>query len=93
MKLMKFKQGAIGTKNGDWQDIMVKAAMPNKCKDIVIGGGVVLAGIAYLTTTAFKHGAKAFEAAEYNTLDDAGYIECGPNGAPKIGRYIHEWSE
>lgn len=74
MNLMKFKHGSIGTMDGVWHDIIVKATMPNKCKDILIGGGVVVAGIAYLTTTAFKHGADAFELAEFNTMKDAGLI-------------------
>lgn len=50
-------------------DIIVKAALPNKLKDIIIGGGITLIGIAYLTYTAFRNGSSAFEKAETWTMD------------------------
>lgn len=39
-------------------------------KDILIGVGIVLVGIGYLTLSAFKNGANAFEEAEYKTLEE-----------------------
>lgn len=42
----------------------------NGLKDLLIGGGLVLAGMACLTITAFRNGAQAFEDAEVDTLDN-----------------------
>ena len=67
--MIKFKQGYITNMAGESKDIIVKAALPNKLKDIVIGGVISLAGIAYLTYTAFRNGSSTFEKAEYETLD------------------------
>ena len=36
---------------------------------ILIGGGIVMLGITYLALSTFKNGAKAFETAEYETLE------------------------
>lgn len=72
--MIKFKQGAIRNKNGVEKDIVVKAASTNKLKDILIGGGLTLAGVIYLTYAAFRNGAEAFEQAEYNTMVDLGII-------------------
>ena len=79
--MIKFKQGAITNECGDTKDIVVKAATPNKLKDIIIGGGTVLVGIIYLTYTAFRNGSKAFEKAEFDTLDDLGLLCDSVNGA------------
>ena len=72
--MIKFKQGELKNMAGTTKDIVVKAATPNKFKDILIGGGLVLVGIAYLTTTAFRHGSEKFEEAEYKTMVDLGII-------------------
>lgn len=68
--MIKFKQGCITNMAGESKDIIVKAALPNKLKDIVIGGVIILAGIAYLTYTAFRNGSAAFEQAECETMED-----------------------
>lgn len=69
--MIKFKQGFItNPKTGVTKDIVVEAAAPNNLKDCLIGGGMVLMGIAYLTTAAFKNGSKKFEEAECKTLYD-----------------------
>jgi hypothetical protein len=72
--MIKFKQGWIQKVTGEKQDIIVEAAAPNKLKDIVIGGGMALVGIIYLTYTAFRNGAKAHEAAEFKTMEDLGLL-------------------
>ena len=59
---------------GTIKDIVVKSATPNKFKDMLIGGGIVLVGIAYLTTTAFRYGSEKFEEAEYKTMVNLGII-------------------
>lgn len=71
IKMIKFKQGTIGNPNtGVSKDVIVKAASPNSLKDVLIGGGMVLVGIAYLTTTAFKNGSKTYEEAEMQVFED-----------------------
>lgn len=70
--MIKFKQGYIANMKGESKDIIVKAALPNKLKDIAIGGAISLVGIVYLTYTAFRNGSVAFERAEYETMEDLG---------------------
>lgn len=72
--MIKFKQGELENMEGTIKDIVVKAAIPNKFKDMLIGGGIVLVGIAYLTATAFRYGSEKFEEAEYKTMVDLGII-------------------
>lgn len=72
--MIKFKQGELKNMEGTIKDIVVKSATPNKFKDMLIGGGIVLVGIAYLTTTAFRYGSEKFEEAEYKTMVDLGII-------------------
>lgn len=57
-------------KTGKSKDIIVNAFTSKNLKDILIGGGIVLVGIGYLTLSAFKNGANAFEEAEYKTLEE-----------------------
>ena len=69
--MINFKHGTItNTETGMTKDIVVKAACPNSLRDTIIGGSIILVGIAYLTITAFKNGAKAFDAAECKTLSE-----------------------
>lgn len=69
--MIKLNYGSIANpKTGESKDIVVKAVSPNNVKDIVIGGGLVLLGIAHLTFTAFRNGANKFEATELKTLSD-----------------------
>ena len=73
--MIRFKQGyIIDEVTGKVKDIVVKAAAPNTFRDVLIGGGLVCAGIAYLTVTAFKHGAKTFDDAHFQTLSDLGLV-------------------
>lgn len=72
---MKFSFGDITNPNtGIKKDIVVETIMPNRIRDVAIGGSLVIAGIAYLTSTAFKYGAKKYGIAEFKTLDDLGLI-------------------
>ncbi len=74
--MIKMKFGSIGNyETGKWEDIVVKAAAPNSVKEILMGAGLILAGIAYLTVTAFKNGAKAYEKAEMDTLKEQGLTD------------------
>ena len=72
--MIKFKQGRIGTYEGESKDIEVKALSANSVTETLIGVGLILVGVLYLTNTAFKNGSKAFEEAEYKTLDDLGLL-------------------
>lgn len=72
--MIKFKQGSIGTPDGKMKDIFVTAKAPNSLKDILIGGATVLAGIVYLTYTAFRNGSQAYEKAEVETLTELGLM-------------------
>lgn len=76
--MIKFTQGDIGSKDGRWVDIVVKASAPNGLKDMLIGGSIVAIGITYLTYTAFRNGSKAFERAELYALREAGCIDWDP---------------
>lgn len=68
-----YKSGPISTFDGKSKDIDVKLSnSKHGLRDILIGGGVTLAGIAYLTIMSFINGAKAFEDAEYNTMEELG---------------------
>lgn len=60
--MVKFKQGCItNPETGKTKDVIVKAVTPNNLKDILIGGGLVLIGVTYLTSTAFRNGSEKFE--------------------------------
>lgn len=72
--MIKFKQGCLYTTSGEAKDIIVKAATPNTIKDMLIGGGLVLVGITYLTVTAFRNGSRKFEEAEFNAMSELGLI-------------------
>lgn len=73
--MIKFKQGYIRNMNGETKNIEVKALLPNRAKDILVGSSLITAGVIYLTVTAFKHGSEAFESAEYRTMVDLGIIK------------------
>ncbi len=74
--MIKINRGSVTSSDGSKEaDIIVKAATPNDLKQILIGGGAVLVGIVYLTVTAFKRGAKAYESAELNALVDIGSMD------------------
>lgn len=73
--MIKFVLGDItNPKTNQTKEIIVKALAPNNIKQTLIGGGLILAGVIYLTSTSFKNGAKAFSNAEYNTLKDLDLI-------------------
>ena len=73
---MKFNHGWVeNKKTGQRTDIVVKSAMPNKVKDLLIGVALVGAGILYLTRTAFCHGIKCYENAELEALTSEDLIK------------------
>ena len=73
---MKFKHGDIGTFEGRTMDIIVDSKeAPIKVKDVLIGAALITSGVIYLMRKAFRSGASAFEAGEYNTLEALGLIK------------------
>lgn len=73
--MIKFTQGNITSiEKRVTKDIVVKALAPNKLKEILIGGGLVMIGVAYLTYTAFRNGSRAFDEAETRTLEELGLL-------------------
>lgn len=72
---MKIKFGYLtGADGGTTEDIIVKSALPNKAKDVLIGGGMILLGVAYLCYTAFKNGVNEAAIAEQRVYKNAGYL-------------------
>lgn len=72
---MKFKQGEIKAGTYDWEDIIVTAKAPNKVKEVLIGGGLIISGVTYLTYKAFRNGATAFDDAQTGVLMKMGCIK------------------
>lgn len=73
--MIKFVLGNItNPRTNQTKEVIVKALAPNNIKQTLIGGGLILAGVIYLTSTSFTNGAKAFNIAEYNTLKDLDLI-------------------
>ena len=68
--MIKSKYGPItNPKTGETKDIVVDILSLKNAKDFLIGGGIVLVGLSYLAISAFKNGTRAFEQAEYDTLE------------------------
>ena len=73
--MIKMNFGSIGNYETEkYEDIIVKANWPNNIGDVFIGGGLIVAGIVYLTAMAFKNGAKAYEKAEFDVLEKQNLI-------------------
>lgn len=87
--MMKTTYGSvINPKTWIEKDITVKTHQ-NSLKDILIGGCVIVAGVAYMTISAFKNGSMAYMNAEEKALDEAGLITRKSNGDPHLDLYIH----
>lgn len=72
---MKVTKGNItNVKTGKSKNIIVKSAIPTNLRDALIGGLIVATGIWYLTTSAFKNGAKRYEEAEMDVFEDLDLI-------------------
>ncbi len=68
--MLRSKFGPItNPKTGKSKDIIVKFMTKENVKDIIIGGGLIAAGFAYLVVSIYNNGAEAFELAEYKTLE------------------------
>lgn len=62
-------------KTGVKKEIVVKTLAPNSIKNVLIGGGLVFVGVAYLTLNAFKNGVKKHEIAEIKALKSADLLK------------------
>ena len=55
--MIKSKFGPItNPKTGETKDIVVNALSKRSLRDILIGGGIIMVGITYLTISTFKNG-------------------------------------
>ena len=72
---MKFKQGKIKAGTYDWEDIIVTAKAPNKVIEVLIGGGLIMSGVIYLTNKAFRNGSTAFDDAQTRVLMKMGCMK------------------
>lgn len=73
--MIKSKFGPIrNNETGEEKYIVVNALSKVNCRDIVIGAGITLIGITYLTLAAFKNGAHAYDKAEMKTLGELGLL-------------------
>lgn len=91
--MIKLKTGAMyGRLGSDRTDheVVIPVSSPISLKDILIGGGMVVTGIIYLTYTAFSNGAKAFERGELYTMRDCGIIDWDPEDV--LDRDTWKWS-
>lgn len=71
---MKISYGPLTNTDGVSKDIVINKLIPNKPIDILIGGLIIAAGVAYLTCTAFAYGTVSYENAEFDTMKDLGII-------------------
>lgn len=71
---MKLNFGPISNYAGESMDICINKIIPNKPIDILIGGALIVGGVLYLTSTAYRDGANAFEDAEFKVLEALGLI-------------------
>lgn len=71
-----YKGGPIDNLKGASKSIDVRFSdSKNGLSDVLIGGGLMLIGVVYLTVTAFRNGAQAFDQAEYDTMDELGLFK------------------
>lgn len=70
---MKFKYGALTNMDGATKPIIVNSAIL-KPKELIIGSSLVIAGIAYIMSKAYRNGVKGYVCAEYHTMVELGII-------------------
>lgn len=91
--MIKLRTGALfggpGTNVAE-TEVVIPVSFPIGLRDALIGGGMVMAGIAYLTYTAFSNGAKAFERGELYTMRDCKIIDWDPEEV--LDRDSWKWS-
>lgn len=91
--MIKLRTGALfggpGTDVAE-TEVVIPVSSPIGLRDALIGGGMVVAGIAYLTYTAFSNGAKAFERGELYTMRDCKIIDWDPEEVLNRGSW--KWS-
>ena len=72
---MKYVSGPITTADRTKSmDIIVQKTVCNSPLDILIGGVLIIAGVMYLTNTAYKGGAMHFEREEFEVMKKLGII-------------------
>lgn len=79
--MIKIKTGSTFGKPGSDvadKEVVIPVSSPIGLKDVLIGDGIITAGVIYLICAAFDKGAKAFEREELYTMRDAGIIDWDP---------------
>lgn len=64
-------------KTNKTKEIIVKTLMPNNPKQILIGGGLILAGVVYLTSSSFKKEKEIVMEKQKLTMETKLYFENG----------------
>lgn len=73
---MKVDLGDITNPNtGEIKEVIAKTTTGVKPRDLLIGCGFILFGVAWISRMAFKHGAESGMKAEYDTLEDLGLFK------------------
>lgn len=67
--------GIMNPNNGEHREVEVSMLKPNTVRDTVIGCGIVMAGMAYLMMTSFRHGADKHYEADTKALLDCGLMK------------------
>jgi len=74
--MMRLHFGDIGSTDGKrYKDIICESTLGVKIKDLLIGGGLIAAGVIYISKMAFKNGANSYYFAENKALSDLGLID------------------
>lgn len=73
---------------GETRDIVFKYFTKKSVKNILIGGGIMLAGLIYTAITCFHDGGKTFDMAEYDAMRELGIID---DDSTDRKRYTEIW--
>ena len=73
--MIKTNFGSITNGTGKSKDIIVSCLSKKNVKDILIGCGMALMGVAYMGISCFRNGAREFEHQEFDTMVDLGIID------------------
>ena len=83
---MKLDFGNVGSTDGTkYSSIICKSATGLKIKDLLIGGGLIISGILYISKMAYKHGANAFYVSETKALNEVGVLDIDPADLDEVG--------
>lgn len=83
---MKLDFGSVGSTDGTkYSSIICKSVTGLKVKDLLIGGGLIISGILYISKMAYKHGANAYYVNETKALNEVGVLDIDPADLDEVG--------